>query len=76
MPDLFDAKCGTFQPVATVGKQVMSVAQQEAKLKMIRRLSEGEIRGWMKARKYDERPWFPGEMEALRDRARELRVRL
>jgi len=76
MPDLFNSKCGSFQPVASIGRKIMSEAQQEAKLKMIRHLSEGEIRGWMKARQYDARPWFPGEMEALRDRAKKLRVTL
>ena len=76
MRDLFDQPVGDFQPISTVCGSIMAASQQSAKLRMIARLDSGEIKGWMQARKFDKRPWFPGEMEALCDRAKTLGVRL
>ncbi len=76
MRDLFHEPCGEFRPTAGLGARVMSDSRQAAKLRMIARLDRGEITGWLKARTYDKRSWFPGEMEALGDRAKELGMRL
>ncbi len=64
------------EPLGAVAARVMDVAMVEAKLRMIATLEAGEIEGWIKARRYDQRPWFDGERAALARRAKRLGVEL
>jgi len=76
MGDLIVLEGSGFQRIEAAGHCVMTKARRRARLRLIRRLTAEEISGWLKARRYDDGSWFPGEMVALRERARELGVRL
>lgn len=56
--------------------QRLSEAEQACKLRLIARLSAGELEGWISALRADARAGFPGERAALAARARELGVTL
>ena len=63
-----------FEHVSRPVARVMSEAERERKLAFIARLNAEELRGWIWARKFDNRPLFDGEAAALPRRARELGV--
>lgn len=53
----------------------MTDPERARKLAWIARLTAEELRGWVWARKFDNRPLFDGEQEALISRARQLGVK-